>query len=93
MRETTVEGYLTGHVQAAAGLCVKFVSPGAAGHPDRLIKLPGKPAALLELKAPGKTRGELQIERAKEWAAVGMLCGVAANQYEVDRFLAQVRAQ
>ena len=94
MKETTIEDYLTGNVKARGGLCVKFVSPGEAGHPDRLIKLPGKPAALLELKRPGiSVLPELQELRRKAWAAVGMLCGMAANHFEVDQFLGRVAAQ
>ena len=40
MREQDIERNLTRQVKQLGGLCLKFVSPGTAGVPDRLIILP-----------------------------------------------------
>jgi len=39
------------------GMAVKFTSPGLDGVPDRIVLLPGRKIAFVELKAPGKSRG------------------------------------
>ena len=93
MREKTIEQYLIDSVETLGGKIVKLTCPGEAGNPDRLLKVPGFPAALCELKAPSKEPTALQRHRAQEWAAVGMLAGWAANHPQVDAFLARVLAQ
>lgn len=37
MRESTIERHLVEGVKKLGGMCVKFVSPGTLGVPDRLI--------------------------------------------------------
>lgn len=70
MRETTIEKALTQAVQAAGGLCLKFVSPGWAGAPDRLCLLTGT-AIFVEVKAPGKHPRPIQTHRHHQLAAQG----------------------
>lgn len=89
-RETSIESYLTHRVRELGGKCCKFTVPAEAGHPDRLIKIPGRQAALLELKRPRKEPGELQWQRMKEWQAVGMVAAYADTKEAVDRFLAHL---
>lgn len=66
MIEKDIERLLRERVKAmgqeidARTLCVKFVSPGFSGVPDRLILLPGGVAVFAELKAPGKRERPLQ---------------------------------
>ena len=72
MREKRIEQALTGAVTAAGGKCYKFVSPGTAGMPDRLIILPDGHAAFAECKAPGKHLRPLQQHRADEIKALGI---------------------
>lgn len=54
MREKVIEQKLTREVKRAGGICPKFVSPGFAGMPGRLILFPDGMIAFAELKAPGK---------------------------------------
>ena len=50
-RERDVERYLVGRVERMGGMCMKFVSPGNDGVPDRIVILPGGVIVLVELKA------------------------------------------
>ena len=54
MRENAVERTLRNEIKRQGGWCLKFVSPGTAGVPDRICLLPGRVIAFVELKAPGK---------------------------------------
>lgn len=63
MREKQIEQKLTLMVKAAGGIAPKFVSPGFAGMPDRLVLLPNGVFAFAELKAPGKKPRALQLAR------------------------------
>lgn len=54
MRESTVEARLRKGVERAGGRCLKFVSPGHTGVPDRIILMPGGKVYFAELKAPGE---------------------------------------
>ena len=42
------------------GVALKFVSPGCAGVPDRIVMMPGGKMGFAELKAPGETERPLQ---------------------------------
>ena len=63
MREKQIEQKLTLMVKSAGGIAPKFVSPGFAGMPDRLVLLPGGVFAFAELKAPGMKPRALQVAR------------------------------
>ena len=61
IRESEIETALTRRVNGLTGAkCVKFVSPGLSGVPDRLILLRGGVAAFAEVKAPGLRPRPLQ---------------------------------
>lgn len=63
MNEKQIENKLTAAVKKAGGIAPKFVSPGFAGMPDRLILLPDGHIGFAELKAPGKKPRPLQLSR------------------------------
>lgn len=65
MKEKQVEQKLVQAVKQRGGICLKFVSPGFAGMPDRLILFPGGRLAFAELKAPGEKPRRLQTARHK----------------------------
>ena len=60
MREAEIEKYLRTKIEAKGGLCLKFVSPGNSGVPDRLVIYPKGQTCFVELKAPGKELRPLQ---------------------------------
>ena len=73
MREKTIEDKLKKAVKEKGGLCLKFVSPGFDGVPDRIILMPGGIMAFAELKAPGKKLRPLQERRKRQLESLGFL--------------------
>ena len=61
MQEKDIEKKLRIGIKGIGGLCLKWVSPGYTGVPDRMILLPGGIIRFAELKAPGKTERKRQI--------------------------------
>ena len=78
MREQTIERKLVSQVREAGGMALKFVSPGLAGVPDRLVLMPGARCAFVELKAPGKKLRPLQELRSRQLESLGF------SVYKVD---------
>ena len=54
MKESGVEARLRKAVERAGGKCLKWVSPGHTGVPDRIILMPGGRIYFAETKAPGE---------------------------------------
>ena len=54
MRESEIEKRIVRKIRSAGGLCLKWVSPGFTGVPDRIILLPGKRIVFAEIKRPGE---------------------------------------
>ena len=63
MREREIEQKLIDAIRAQGGVCWKFVSPGTAGVPDRIILMPMGRIAFVEVKAPGESPRKLQLAR------------------------------
>ena len=89
MREKQIEQKLVRAVRAAGGLCPKFVSPGLAGMPDRLILLPGGRFAFVEVKAPGEKPRALQLHRHAQLRALGFSVFVLDDPARVPVILDQ----
>ena len=70
-RERDVEQALIRRVKKSGGLCLKFVSPGWSGAPDRLCLFPGGKICFAELKAPGAKPRLLQVKRHSQLKALG----------------------
>ncbi len=77
--EKRVEKIFTDAVKKMGGMAVKFVSPGLDGVPDRIVLLPGRKIAFVELKAPGKKPRPLQVKRMQQLECLGF------PVYVVDR--------
>lgn len=87
MRESAIEGYLRDRVKALGGKAYKFVSPGNAGVPDRLVILPSGIVKFVELKAPGKKPTPLQEAQHRKIRKLGFEVFVIDNKGEVDKFI------
>lgn len=61
MREQSFEAKVKKLIEARSGLCLKWVSPGRSGVPDRICIFPGGRIVFLETKAP-KT-GKLSLQQ------------------------------
>ena len=87
MRENTVERVLQKSIKQQGGWCLKFVSPGTAGVPDRICLLPGRVLAFVELKAPGKhiKDGSLQEFWGRELQRLGFRWYVISTTDEARR--------
>lgn len=80
MKESSVESALVQAAAARGGWALKFVSPGNAGVPDRLVIMPQAecPAcksrakiAFVEVKRPGQVLRPLQVRQSERLARLG----------------------
>lgn len=62
--EKDIEKKLRQKVRKAGGWCLKWVSPGNAGVPDRIVLLPGARIIFVETKCP---EGGVLSARQKWW--------------------------
>lgn len=89
MRESEIEKYLRKRVRDNDGLCWKFVSPGTAGVPDRIVVLK-KRIYFVELKAPSKRMRKLQEYRRAQLEASGQLVLLVDTKSKVEDFIKAV---
>lgn len=98
-KERKIEAHLTSEVEKRGGLCIKLISPGNNGVPDRLVLLPHMCPIFVELKAPGQRPRPLQAAMMKRIEGVEADCAVAwfdsagavsqfLEGYDVDQRLA-----
>ena len=90
MRERDLERKLVGAIRAVGGICVKLVSPGTDGMPDRMALLPEGKIAFVEVKAPGKRLRALQLARQKQLEALGFKAFVLDDPLRVDALVKEV---
>ena len=75
--EKDTEAFLRDEVKALGGRSYKWVSPGCAGVPDRIVILPNGRVFGVELKSERKTSSAQQRKRQAELRALG--CAVYAD--------------
>lgn len=71
MDEKTLERKLVQAVKNMGGLCLKFVSPGFDGVPDRIVLLPHKRMAFVEIKTTGQKMRPIQVRRKRQLEMLG----------------------
>jgi hypothetical protein len=91
MQEKVIERKLKVEVKKSGGMAVKFVSPGLAGMPDRLVLLPGGRCGFVELKAPGKKLRPLQVKRKHQLEALGFLVYCIDDREQIGGVLDEIR--
>ena len=77
-------------VKKLGGIAPKFVSPGFAGMPDRLILLPDGHIAFAELKAPGKKPRPLQLSRHRLLEGLGFKVYVIDSTDQIEQILTEI---
>lgn len=90
MREKSIEEKLIEEVKKRGGICPKWVAPGFAGVPDRLVFLPHRRFGLVEVKAPGKKPRPLQISRHRLFAALGFQVYVLDKKEQINEILEEI---
>lgn len=91
MLEKEVEGYLKKRMEKElGGRALKFVSPGLAGVPDRIVLLPGARIVFVETKAPAKKLRKLQEYVCGEIAALGFDVRCVDTKEKVDSFIQEM---
>lgn len=78
MRETLIEHQLTRAIHAHGGICWKWIAPGTAGVPDRIVILPTNKIIFIEVKAPGQNPRPIQTHRINQLKKLG------AHVYIID---------
>lgn len=87
MLESKIEKKLVSLVRKSGGECIKFVSPGNAGVPDRIVMMPHGKIHFVELKAPGEKPRPLQIAVHEEFEALGFKVEVIDTLEGVEAFV------
>lgn len=90
MRESRIEKKLHREVTARGGLCLKFISPGWAGAPDRIIHPGDERTIYVETKAPGKGLRPLQAKRFQQLEKAGIKAYRVDSLDAVDSFIREV---
>lgn len=85
--EAVLERRLSREVELRGGRALKFVSPGWAGSPDRIVLLPGGRVVFVEMKAYGERPRPLQVKRHQELEALGFIVRVIDSEAESQAFL------
>ena len=85
--EKDIERRLVNLVKSRGGLCLKWVCPGWAGVPDRIVLLPGGRVRFVETKRPkGGTLSNLQKWWHKKLRILGFSVWVIWTDDDVDLF-------
>lgn len=92
MREKNVEQKLAQRVKQLGGIALKFVSPGVDGVPDRLVLLPKKHIAFIEVKAPGQKMRPLQLKRQQQLETLGFKVYCVDNPEQIGGVLDEIQA-
>lgn len=77
-------------VKKSGGLCLKFVSPGWSGAPDRMCLFLGGRVAFVELKAQGKKPRPLQEARHRELEKLGFPVYVIDRKEQIEGVLQSI---
>ena len=87
MLERELEAKFARRVKSAGGLALKWVCPGHAGVPDRIVLLPGGRVAFVEMKKPkGGRRSAIQRWWASRLVAMDFHYWCIWNEKDLQEF-------
>lgn len=81
MLERDLEKKYCSLIRDQGGFPLKFVSPGFAGVPDRIILWPGGVATFAEIKKPGERLRPLQEKRKAQFEKLGFTVEVIDSDF------------
>ena len=90
MEEKRIEQKLVRMTSQSGGVALKFVSPGCAGVPDRLVLMPGGKAAFVEVKASVRKPRPLQIRRISQLRRLGFRVFVVDGTEQIEEVLQKI---
>ena len=90
--EKTIEKKLVQAVKAVGGLALKFVSPGYAGVPDRIVLLAYGKIAFVEVKSTGEKPRPLQEARIKKIRSLGFKVYVLDDEKKIGEMINEIQA-
>lgn len=85
--EKDIEKRLVREVKKLGGLCLKWVSPGNSGVPDRIVLMPGGKAIFVELKRPEGREEALQRYWKATLEALGFDCYTIYDYTEMQELI------
>ena len=91
-KESELERKLCREVKALGGLALKFVSPGLAGMPDRLILIAIGKIGFVEVKAPKKKPRKLQKIRHQQLKNLGFSVYVLDEEAQIGGIIDAIRS-
>lgn len=86
MKEKEIEKILAREVKKLGGRAYKWVSPGNAGVPDRIVIFPNTPPVFVELKTDTGKLSALQEAQIKRLRELGQKVSVAKGIDGVSQF-------
>lgn len=90
MLESEIEKKLRDEIKKIGGKAYKFVSPGSAGVPDRIVILPGNKIGFAELKRPGEKPRPLQKMQIKKLRDLGAFVMVVDSEEKIKEFIEEL---
>ena len=90
-KESKVERQLIDGVKALGGMTFKFISPGRAGVPDRIVILPGGAVHFVELKAEGGIASKQQRRMLAELGRLDVTALILTGREQVAYYLDNLR--
>lgn len=91
MRERVIERRLVEVCRERGWVAAKFVSPGMAGVPDRIVMVPGGRVVFVELKAPGETPTPIQRYRHRQLRELGFTVRIVNSTEDIEAFVEEVQ--
>ena len=86
MKEKEIEKILRDRVKRLGGRAYKWVSPGNAGVPDRIVILPGRAPVFVELKTDSGRLTALQRMQIKRLLDLGQDVAVVKGMDGLEQF-------
>lgn len=84
--EKELEAKFKKRVEAHGARVLKFVSPGCAGVPDRIVLIPGGRCVFAEIKRPGEELRPLQWHVVRQLINLGYPVWLIDSERRIEEF-------